>query len=139
MDRLTVKDGFAKELYRVGVKRTVDSVSNLLTHPTQRGMSNLDSLGNWYRGLNVVERSFAEQLIRESAIMSTFGLAVMFDGGAGPLEIADTYATPVVMISFTEDLEEADRDTDAIHICPTLRGEELHDLFLDVVDANTSS
>jgi hypothetical protein len=139
MNQLTAKNGVAQELYRVGVKEAVDSTVDLLVHPTQYGRTNVNSLGSWYRGLNAVERAFANQLIRETAVMSVFGITVMLDGDAGPLEIDGEDAKAVLLLGRVSADTRADINEPTIPICPTLSGENLHDLFLDVVDANQPS
>jgi len=136
MDRNTAAEEFAKMLFQVGVKESLEGFYDSLDTPGGQNKKTWEDVRKWHENETDEVRRFVRFIVKEAIVLSVHGLAVNLDGASGynyvgehPIEYAVTMRTYQSI-----DAIENHSPRETIEICPTTHGEDVHDIFLYFVD-----
>jgi hypothetical protein len=89
-----------------------------------------------YETENQAGRELFRFAVKEAMILSIFGVAAHFDGASGYDPIGDRVGEFAVALNVYRSLEDTTPQglEETVQICPTRRGEDVHDIFMNLVD-----
>ena len=136
MDREQAAEEFARMLYRVGVVEAYEVFFEGMARPAGHQKAKWQGIQDWYVSKGAEEQQLVNTILKEVLIGSVFGLAVNFDGAAGYEEVDNKFAEFVVSLRLYGSLEEEEvgTATEYVEICPASGGEDIHDIFMSLVD-----
>ncbi|MCW3099907.1 MAG: hypothetical protein JWL77_5525 [Chthonomonadaceae bacterium] len=137
MDRNAAAEEFGKMLYAVGIERGQGLFYDMMETPGGQDKQTWEKIKKWYADQPEEAKTLLQFMIKEAMISSVFELAVSFDGASGYHEVGVHRAEFAVSLRIFESDAALENETpDAtIEICPTTHGEDVHDIFLNLIDA----
>jgi hypothetical protein len=132
LERNQAAEEFAKLLVEVGVQQGNDALFESLNRPLGPHKEAWAHAKEWYDSQPDGIQELVRFLTREAMVMALFGVAVHLDGGGGYRFVGDRVAEFTVGMNVYRNAEQASLGVwdEAVEICPTKRGEEVHDIFL---------
>lgn len=136
IDRGMAAAKLAEVFYIVGVERGVESVFASLRRPGGQDKQKWETIRQWYDSQPDEVKELLKFVVEEATILTAFGLLVYLDGDTEDPLIGDHVAEFVVSarLYLNEDQLDAGNVEQVIEVCPTIGGDAVHDLFLDLVD-----
>lgn len=136
MNRDQAAEEFARMLYRVGIEQAYRTFFASIDNPVGHNKEQRLKISHWYASKGFEEQQLINTILRKAMALSVFGIAVNFDGDAGYEEVDNKFAEFVVSLRMYGSLEEEEvgAPTEFVEICPTNGGENIHDIFMSLVD-----
>jgi len=136
MDRNAAAEHFAKMLLEVGVQGTLRDLYEMMDDPIGPDKAKWQEASKWHEDLSAEGKQHVRFLVENAIITALFRVAVNFDGAQGFRE-ADAHQIDFAVnmrIYKSKETVANERPDETIEICPTMHGDEVHDIFLNLVD-----
>ncbi len=134
MDRSKAAEEFAKALFSVGVERSVEAFSDGLSTPGGKDKSLWEQAKSLYESQTDEGKAVIRFMVKEASVLSAFGVAVFLDGASGYWDAEGQPAEFTVALNIYDNVEEAQTLTETVQVCPVKDAEDVHDIFMDLVD-----
>ena len=136
MYKNTGSEQFARMLFEVGVERGLQGMYDLMENPPHQEKETWAKVKEWYGNQSEESKQIVRFMAKEAIIFAVFELEVNFDGAAGNRVWGEHQVDFAVNMRVYESEEAVENETPdtTIAVCPTTRGEDVHDIFLDLVD-----
>ncbi len=136
MDKDTAAEEFAKMLFRVGVEEGLETFFDSLGAPGGQNKKAWEDAKQWYENESEEGKRFVRFVAKEAIIRAVFGLAVNFDGATGYSYVGERPIEYVIAMRVYESVDVIGLNSpdETIEICPTTHGDDVHDIFLNLVD-----
>lgn len=134
MDRTQAAEAFAKALFSVGVERSMDALSEGLSNPGGKNKAEWEQAKSLYDGQTDEGRAVLRFMLKEASVLSSFGIAVFLDGASGYYDVEEQPAEFTVAMNLYKSVEETRTPREIVLVCPVKNGEDVHDIFMDLVE-----
>src|SRR5687767_1375168 len=132
MNRNAAAEEFAKVLFRGGVEEGVKAFFDVMSEPMGHQRDKWERLRRWYESEDEEDRGILRVAIKDAMVLAVFGVAVHLDGASGGyIEVEEGIGELAVALNIygSEKALDARTPKETIEICPTRRGEDVHDIF----------
>ena len=136
MNRNTAAEKFAEMLLNMGVKESINTLFDAMSHPTGTRKQQWTDVQAWYESRTQEDKDSIRFLIKEATVFSAVGIAAFLDGIVRYVDAEGKPAEFAVALQIYQDYDAASKKdyTEVIPICPTQRGEDVHDILLSLLD-----
>src|SRR5947207_1893323 len=134
MDREVAATEFARVLFKLGVERSLTVFSNCITRPTGKDREAWHRMQGWQESLDPKGRELFDFAVRKAMVLAVFAVATHLDGDSGYLPVDDRVGRLAVALNLYSTPEESFERSpeEVVQICPTLSGEDVHDIFMNL-------
>jgi len=140
MDKDKAAEEFSKMLFQQGFQGSLESVaSSLQEPPVGSRLIEWEAAKKWCDRLDERDKSALSFLLTRVSVSAIFGIACFLDGASGYQSIEGYDSQPadfIVSLRTYKDVTSYEMQVPAetIQVCPTEHGEDVHDIFLSLVD-----
>lgn len=136
MDRDQAAIEFVKMIISVGVTGSLDEIEGLLVQPLGIHKQKWKEVGEWIQTLGAEEQQNIRFLLKEAILSSLYSILVNLDGGDSYMNLKTLPAEAELRLRYYPNIETAKLRGvhDAIVIAPTEKGEDLHDIFSNLLE-----
>ena len=134
MNKNTAAEMFGKMLFEQGVEQSSPLFMKLLNEPRGTHKAKWQAAKEWYEQESADKQALIRFLIQQAAILSTFHIAYKLDEGLDEKHGQVVNYTVAVNTYKDRDAANEDLPDETVQICPTVTGEDIHDIVMSYVD-----
>jgi hypothetical protein len=129
---------FVTELYRVAVEDAEKDFFEQMAMPPSRRNDEWQQFIRWFAEQDESTKAMVKFAVQESVIGSAYNVCILFDGSSGYWEGQGKVGEFKVQLDVYDNYDMIDAKTLSEHflIDPNETNEEMHDIFLSLVDVD---
>lgn len=134
MNKNTAAEIFGKMLFEQGIEQSNSVLIELLDAPRGTYKEKWQAAKEWYEQESAEKQAIIRFLIQQATILSTFHIAYKLDEGLD--EKDGQVVNYTVAVNTYKDRNAANDDVpeETVRVCPTVIGEDIHDIVMSYVD-----